>query len=85
MGQALALRALQAGHNVVGTVRNRSKSAEAVKSIEDAGGKIVEVDMTESQACISKKMRAAEAVYGRIDYLINSAGYSLFGPLELLT
>ena len=51
-GQLLALRALQAGHRVIGSVRNKSRAAGPVNEIESAGGKIVELDMTESQASI---------------------------------
>ena len=81
----LALRALKAGHRVVGTVRSRSRSAQVVDEIESAGGKIVELDLTEPQANIIQKVQEAESIYGRIDYLINNAGYSLLGPAEVFT
>lgn len=84
-GLLLALRALKAGHHVIATMRNRGRAAEAVQSIESAGGKVIELDMTESQASIAEKVHNAESFYGKIDYLINNAGYSLLGPVETFT
>lgn len=84
-GLLLSLRALKAGHKVIGTVRNKAGSAEAVKSIEAAGGNVIELDMTEAQESIIKKLQDAQSTYGQVDYLINNAGYALLGPLELFT
>lgn len=80
-GLLLCLRALQANHRVVGSVRSRAKSADAVKQIEDAGGKVIEMDMTESKESISAKIREV----GQIDYLVNNAGYGLLGACEYYT
>lgn len=78
LGLVLALRVLRAGHRVVGSVRNKTKAAAAVQQIEEAGGSVIEMDMTESQASIASKVQAV----GRIDYLVNNAGYSLLAPCE---
>ncbi|KAI1176171.1 putative short-chain dehydrogenase [Nemania sp. FL0916] len=78
LGLVLALRVLKAGHTLVGSVRSKTKAATAVEKIEKAGGTVVELDMTESQASITKKVQAV----GRIDYLVNNAGYSLLAPCE---
>lgn len=82
MGKHLALRALKAGQRVIGTVRNPQRSAEAMKEITDAGGKLIVLDLEESQESIFKKIQDAERIYGHIDYLVNNAAYSLLGPLE---
>ena len=37
-GREVALYALQAGHTVYGTVRNRERAADAVSTVEVAGG-----------------------------------------------
>lgn len=84
-GLLLSLRVLRAGHRVVGTVRSRSRSGEAVKSIEDAGGAIIELDMTESQESIIAKVQGAEAIHGRVDVLVNNAGFGVLGPVAQFT
>jgi NAD(P)-dependent dehydrogenase (short-subunit alcohol dehydrogenase family) len=78
LGLALCLRVLRAGHRVVGSVRSKAKSADAVQKIEQAGGSIIELDMTESQASIAAKVKAV----GHIDYLVNNAGYSILAACE---
>lgn len=84
-GLLLSLRALKAGHKVISTVRDTTRSADAVSQIEKAGGKIITLDMTESKASITEKVLDVEKVYGRIDYLVNNAGYSCLGAIELFT
>ncbi|KAI1262078.1 putative short-chain dehydrogenase [Xylariaceae sp. FL1019] len=81
LGLVLALRALQAGHRVIGSMRNKEKHAHAVKQIEDAGGEVVELDMTESQGSIHEKIEAI----GQIDFLVNNAGYSIWCTLEQMS
>ncbi|KAI0201629.1 putative short-chain dehydrogenase [Astrocystis sublimbata] len=81
LGLALTLHVLRAGHRAFASVRNKEKSADAVKQIEKAGGSVVEIDMTESQTSIAEKVKAI----GHIDYLINNAGYSILAACEVIT
>jgi NAD(P)-dependent dehydrogenase (short-subunit alcohol dehydrogenase family) len=85
LGLLLSLRVLKAGHKVIATVRDTNRSADAVRQIEEAGGKIITIDLSESKANITKKVQDAENIYGQIDYLVNNAGYSLLGAIELFT
>ncbi|KAI1441726.1 NAD(P)-binding protein [Annulohypoxylon stygium] len=80
-GLILCLRALKAGHRVVGSLRSKTKSADAVKQIEAAGGQVIELDMTEPKESIDKKIKAV----GQIDYLVNNAGYFVLGAVEQAT
>lgn len=81
-GLALARTALAAKHRVIGSVRNKNASADAVREIVENGGHVIEVDMTEPQSNILTKVQAAESIYGRIDILVNNAGYSILGGIE---
>ncbi|KAI1249675.1 hypothetical protein MGN70_009288 [Eutypa lata] len=81
LGLVLTLRALRAKHRVIGSVRSRVKSGDAVKQIEAAGGQVIELDMMESKESITKKVQAA----GRIDYLVNNAGYSVVKACESIS
>ncbi|KAF4971199.1 hypothetical protein FSARC_1921 [Fusarium sarcochroum] len=85
LGLLLSVRALQAGHRVIATVRDTIRSADAVRQIEEAGGKVITLEMTESKSSITKKVQDAEKIYGRIDYLVNNAGYCVLAPVELFT
>lgn len=82
LGLVLALRVLKAGHNVIAAMRNPTGSADAAKSIKAAGGKIFQLDVTESQEQLTQKIREAEQIYGKIDVMVNNAGYSTLGPAE---
>lgn len=80
-GLALVLHVLERGHKVIGSVRSKAKSASAVEQIEKAGGSVIEMDMTESKESITTKVQAV----GRIDYLVNNAGYSILAACETIT
>ena len=84
LGYYLSLHALSAGHRVIATVRNVSKSSHAVQTITAKGGKVMELDMTDAEA-VAKVASEAESVYGAVDVLVNNAGYSLLGAVEDLT
>lgn len=85
LGLVLSLRALRAGHNVIAAMRNPSRSADAARSIEAAGGSVFQLDTSETQATLTQKIQEAEKLYGSIDVLVNNAGYSTLGPAERLT
>ncbi|OTB00596.1 hypothetical protein M426DRAFT_15280 [Hypoxylon sp. CI-4A] len=80
-GLYLTLRVLKAGHRVIGTIRNKTKSASAVAKIEAAGGQILELDLTEPRESITKKVQSV----GQIDYLVNNAGFLILGAIEQVT
>jgi NAD(P)-dependent dehydrogenase (short-subunit alcohol dehydrogenase family) len=85
LGLAISLNALKAGHHVIAAMRNPARSTEAVKAVEAAGGRVFQLDLTEPQESIAKKMREADAIHGKIDCLVNNAGYSVLGPFENFT
>lgn len=85
LGLLLSLRALKAGHRVVASMRSPARSPDAVNSIEKAGGQVFVLDMTESRDDIIEKIKQVEKENGGIDFLVNNAGYSELGAIELFT
>ena len=83
-GTEIALKALEAGFAVIGTVRSRQRAAKEVQQIENQGGKCLELDVTNADACWNV-FEEAEKLYGRIDVLINNAGMSWLGAVEDFT
>jgi NAD(P)-dependent dehydrogenase (short-subunit alcohol dehydrogenase family) len=82
-GYEIAQAALQAGHNVVATSRNPSKTPEAVSAITSKpNGKWLALDVTASQDSIIKTIAEAESLFGRIDILVNNAAYAVLGAAE---
>lgn len=79
-GRALAQQALQAGHRVVGTVRNdQARVAFEALAPGRAFGRLL--DVTDAEA-IDALVADIEANVGAIDVLVNNAGYGHEGILE---
>ncbi|MHA7627667.1 SDR family oxidoreductase [Corallococcus sp. M7] len=84
IGAGVVRAALEAGDRVVATARNVEKLRTAIGG--QAGDRLtfVPLDVTkEDQA--RQAVAAAVEKFGRIDVLVNNAGYSLIGNLESLT
>mmetsp|Transcript_10495 Transcript_10495/g.33555 ORF Transcript_10495/g.33555 Transcript_10495/m.33555 type:complete len:282 (-) Transcript_10495:269-1114(-) len=79
-GRAFVDYALSQGYKVVATARTPSKLAELVASKpEDVLA--VELDVTKG-ATIGPAFEAAMAKFGRIDVVVNNAGYGIVGAVE---
>ncbi|NNC03936.1 SDR family NAD(P)-dependent oxidoreductase [Corallococcus exiguus] len=84
IGAGVVRAALDAGDRVIATARNVEKLRSAIG--EQAGDRLafVPLDVTKEEQA-RQAVAAAVEKFGRIDVLVNNAGYSLIGNLESLT
>lgn len=78
IGKAAAMRFQRAGWNVVATMRDPSAGSELGKLDNVL---VQRLDVTDADT-IAASIAAAISRFGRIDVLLNNAGYGAYGPLE---
>ena len=77
IGKATALQLMKEGHSVYGAARRVEKMNELVS----AGGKAVAIDVINHDQVHAEIQKIIETE-GKIDVLVNNAGYAVYGPIE---
>lgn len=77
IGKATALQFIKEGHSVYGAARRLNYMGEIVA----AGGKAVALDIT-NRAQVQTQIQNIIETEGKIDVLVNNAGYAVYGPVE---
>ena len=80
LGRALAEAVLAGGHKLVATARNPAQLADLVERYGDQV-RAVALDVTDAHAAGDSIQTAVDA-FGRLDVLVNNAGYGDIGSIE---
>lgn len=80
LGRDLTLAALERGEKVIATARARS--LHLLADLKEKGAETLELDVTAPLDDLKKVADKAVGIYGRVDVLVNNAGYILVGALE---
>lgn len=81
LGLAITIAALRANCHVIATARDVQQAKRTAPEVEQLGGKWLRLDVTnpETEKIVAK---AIDDFGGRLDVVVNNAGYMVLTPLE---
>src|SRR5207244_1939771 len=79
-GRELAKQLLENGYRVLVTARNTDKVQDLVQINKD-NALALSLDVTNNEQ-VTEAVNKAEDYFGRIDVLVNNAGFGYFGSIE---
>ncbi|KAI1775753.1 putative short-chain oxidoreductase [Hypoxylon cercidicola] len=82
-GLSLTRIALAAGHTVIATSRNPSRTPELVAEVEGKGGRWLKLDVDDRNS--TSVVEELEKSGAEVDVLVNNAGYAILSPVETAT
>ena len=83
IGLEVAVAALEKDYRVIATSRNAATLREQVLArVPEAGADFLALEMAFTEDSIKAAVKQALDQFGRIDVLVNNAGYGIFGALE---
>ncbi len=84
IGAGTARAALKVGNRVVATGRNVEKVRNALKDVAGGNLEVLQLDVSD-EAQAKTALDQAVKKFGRVDVVVNNAGYSLLGNFEELS
>lgn len=83
IGRALAIQLAQQGANLALVARSASELDEVKSEVEKSGAKcLVFVGSVDSEALANRTISKTVAAFGRVDFMINNAGFGIFGATD---
>jgi NAD(P)-dependent dehydrogenase (short-subunit alcohol dehydrogenase family) len=79
-GLYLARTALAHGHRVIASSRDPSKTPALVEEVTSKGGLWIPFDVRSKS--LREEINEVEEIHGRIDVVVNNAGFSVMGAFE---
>ncbi|OBS20356.1 hypothetical protein FPOA_06728 [Fusarium poae] len=80
-GSEIVHQILSRGDKIIATARNSTR----IEPLASQGAAVLELDVTDTQASIDQTIAKAISIYGRIDVLVNNAGFVAAGSWEDLS
>lgn len=84
LGLSLVTKLLQQGYRVAATSRNKDTLLKAVSNGTSGSFLALETDLGNPQS-VTGAVKAAHDAFGRLDVIVNNAGYGIGGALEELS